>query len=95
MSFSIASVGTLRRKFQMESTPSIPSSSGRPPEPPINGWMTLSFVPPVLKSGTETSRIDAWPGPNDGTSSGIACASAPRFTSVMRSCTAERLPQAT
>lgn len=41
--------------------PSTPSAIGRAPEPPTMGWMTLTLVPPVSRSGTETSRIEPWP----------------------------------
>src|SRR5262245_39287797 len=95
MSLSTLSVGTFRRKLQITSTPSTPSSCGRAPDPPTSGCSTLTRVPPVLRSGTDTSRIDAWPLPNDGTWSGTAWARAPTFTSVMRTIFAERFPHAT
>ena len=95
MSASIDSTGMFRKKPIENSIPSMPSLVGRPPEPPHSGWMTLTLLCPVSRSGTRSRKIDPWPAPAAGTVSGRACASAPINTSTRRICVAERLPTAT
>src|SRR5579871_5876433 len=61
MSASMASTGMLRRNPMAKSMPSMPSFIGRPPDPPQSGWITLTLLCPVSKSGTR-SGYDAGTG---------------------------------
>ena len=81
MSCSTISVGTFLRKLVITIAPSMPSSCGRPPDPPTIGCTTETRVPPVSNSGTATIRMEPCPESVAGSSSGTACARAPMLTS--------------